>query len=1721
MAFGTFMGLSHVRGFTVDVARDSSGAAQVGGQLARASSSPLVGTSADVAGSTQPTTSAATISGTSGDDTLTGTASADTIYGFGGNDTISGLEGNDRLDGGGGNDVLTGGVGADVLIGGTGTDKFIFQSGDGADTVNDLTPGETVEIRGYSSAQSITQVGASVVVVFSSGDQITFSNTTVATVQGALKFSGGGTGGPLNGTEFNDTLNGTANDDTINGLGGDDTISGLGGNDTIDGGYGGDAIDGGDGNDTLIGGHGMDRIVGGAGDDVIHSGDSDNDVIPEFIWDGAGNDTVYGEGGQDVIYGSQGNDYYDGGTGGALQLFEGDQVIYADASAGIIVDMRLTSGQVYSSGSGDPANIGVDTLVNIEAVSGSAFDDVMTAGDAGIAFGGGAGNDVLTGGAGRDSLNGGAGNDTLTGGAGNDQLFGGAGDDVVDGGDGVDTATYNDSSVGVTISLAVSGPQNAGDGTDTLTSIENLGGSAFNDTLIGNDVGNWLSGGAGNDTMRGGAGNDTLEDDQGNNVFDGGDGNDFIYSSYGYQDVIEFRAGDDQDRVYYIEATDEVRIYGYTSAQSITQVGSDVVVVLSDTDQITFRSTNVTTVQATLNFMGPSGTAGDDTLTGTSGPDTIHGLGGNDTITGDAGDDTLAGGAGADTLDGGDGNDVLFTAERSPDYATPYYPSAASPPLLDTGSEVDTVTGGTGNDVIFAGYGDNVDGGAGTDTLLVSFQGATSGVTFDASLATQTIGGGTITGIENVQWVQGSNHDDYIKVPGSATYTPYVSVFGMGGNDTIIGGADSYLLDGGDGDDHITAAAGAWTRVNGGSGNDTISASWIVNGGDGNDTITITPGAQSIVNGDAGDDTVTGSAEQDQIAGNSGADTIDGGAGNDFLYSADLAPDSGGLSNDAALEHDVLRGGEGDDFLWAGYGDDVDGGAGTDNLRLSLAGATSGVTLDTTALIGGQPVTIFGGTIQNIESVDYLKGSSFADTLTIAAQSKPIQVFAGEGDDQIIVKGTSTEVYGEGGNDIVTAAPGGVAAFWGGDGNDVLISGAGADGFVGNSGSDTIDYRNATAGVTVSLHLGTASDGDAISEVENVNGSAYADSLSGDNFANNLRGGGGNDSLTGGGGDDTLEGGAGTDTFNFAAGDGKDTITDLTAGEKVNITGYTSAQSITQQGANVVVVLSSTDQITFLNTDVATVQAALPFGVVSGPTEGDDTINGTSGADNLSGLGGNDKLYGQAGNDTLDGGAGNDLLDGGTGADTMKGGSGNDIYYVDSGSDIVTEALSAGTDEVRTTITYTLAANVENATAQGTAAINLTGNTLANVLKGNSAANTLNGGGGNDTLEGGGGNDTLSGGGGNDILRGGSGDDVLTGGTGADRFVFQAQPGNDRITDFQTGIDKIDLSAFGITMAQVKAVASGTNTILYIDTNKDGVSDFQITLVGVRPPASTDYIFTASQSTSSVATSPAGETTSVQAAETESVSPTNGRGGEEQLRTGSGSPSNAALIGAVAAAGLMSVPAAAQARLEEEFAARGVDLHEAGGSGQPRTTLSTEQNHALTGETQEPVQSDDAPALTTAPRSSAQDPWVSSHSAAGDSRVVEEVAELLAGTDVPGASAAQPLATAAALPMVSAEMLQAAMQSAAKAASTGVEGQPSHGLAQVLADALGGGGAGQLPDVDALLSALPSHAGAGGAIGEHLGSHAAPAAVVALTAFSPAHGDFAADLMHQDAAPSA
>jgi Ca2+-binding RTX toxin-like protein len=214
----------------------------------------------------------------------------------------------------------------------------------------------------------------------------------------------------------------------------------------------------------------------------------------------------------------------------------------------------------------------------------------------------------------------------------------------------------------------------------------------------------------------------------------------------------------------------------------------------------------------------------------------------------------------------------------------------------------------------------------------------------------------------------------------------------------------------------------------------------------------------------------------------------------------------------------------------------------------------------------------------------------------------------------------------------------------------------------------------------------------------------------------------------------------------------------------------------------------------------------------------------------------------------------------------LVGTTGNDVFTVSSSSTIV--AGLTGTDTVRSSASFVLSADVENLELTGTAAINGTGNLNGNLITGNAANNILQGMAGADEQRGEGGNDTLMGGGdadllygdaGTDRLNGGAGQDKLTGGEGADVFVFSsasdtARAKSDKVRDFQTGMDKIDLSAIDAdtSIAGDQAFVYGSSAAgaaslwmsrgyVYGDTNNDGTADLAIYVTGA--VAQTDFLF--------------------------------------------------------------------------------------------------------------------------------------------------------------------------------------------------------------------------------------------------------------------------------------
>jgi Ca2+-binding RTX toxin-like protein len=320
------------------------------------------------------------------------------------------------------------------------------------------------------------------------------------------------------------------------------------------------------------------------------------------------------------------------------------------------------------------------------ALNGDNNDNVLTGGNGNDTINGNGGNDTLNGNGGNDTLNGGAGNDKLNGGAGNDILDGGAGDDIMDGGADIDTATYIDATSGVTVSLALTTQQDTiGAGKDTLTNIENLTGSNFNDTLTGNAGDNVIMGLAGDDILIATAGTDTL--DGGTNTAVG-------------------------DTAHFRNATAGVTVSIIAAQQDLTTKG-----------------------------LGKVTLVGIENLTGSAFADQLKGDAGNNVLTGGAGNDILIATAGTDTLDGGIGTDNADFLNATSGVTVSIVPGqqdltasglglttlvsiesltgSAFNYTLTGDSGNNTLNGGNGNDILFGGAGNDVlNGGANTDVAF-------------------------------------------------------------------------------------------------------------------------------------------------------------------------------------------------------------------------------------------------------------------------------------------------------------------------------------------------------------------------------------------------------------------------------------------------------------------------------------------------------------------------------------------------------------------------------------------------------------------------------------------------------------------------------------------------------------------------------------------------------------------------------------------------------------------------------------------------------------------------------------------------------------------------------------------------------------------------------------------------------------------------------------------
>ncbi len=507
---------------------------------------------------------------------------------------------------------------------------------------------------------------------------------------------------------------------------------------------------------------------------------------------------------------------------------------------------------------------------------------------------------------------------------------------------------------------------------------------------------------------------------------------------------------------------------------------------------------------------------GDDTIHGYDGADQIFGdsgfgrgtAGGNDQLFGHGGNDTVYGSGGYDTLDGGSGVDRLFGG-----WGRDFIEGGDGNDQLFGDGDQDTLYGGDGddtldgghrNDTLFGGAGtDDLRGGSGPDLFIVlegefqdSIQGGSGDDTLDLSDITSAAGAVTID--------LGAGVIDGLGP--ATTITGTENIIGTQADDTITGTLSANYLFGAGGDDLISGASLLRNdTLNGGTGDDTVDFAYLAMGVRPNFNINVNINLDTALASFDDGGTITEILNFENAIGGDGDDTITGTAGANAL--------TGNAGDDRVL------GRAGDDRLFAGSGDDrAEGGGGADNV---LGGPGRD-----TLLGGGDDDTVGGG-----NKSDLLRGNAGRDLL-----------------------------LGSNGNDRLF---GGTAAdtLQGGNGRDTLNGSSGPDVIKGDGGNDLVSYDDSSAGVFVRLWAGDGTggdaDGDTLFDIENLEGSAFRDTLQGTNSANRLEGGDGDDILQAIDGDDILigergadllTGGDGDDTFLFFRGDGEDTIKDFAAG---------------------------------------------------------------------------------------------------------------------------------------------------------------------------------------------------------------------------------------------------------------------------------------------------------------------------------------------------------------------------------------------------------------------------------------------------------------------------------------------------------------------------------------------------------------------------------------------
>lgn len=946
--------------------------------------------------------------GSDGKDGLSGGFKDDHLYGGAGDDRLTGLAGNDYFEGGQGADHITGGAGDDTLWGGkdndeldggVGYDAYIWNKGDGFDTItvearegqNDkklgyikfdqqLTVGEktqvypddsrtfkggegeagivytfigSVDADGILTITKPGQDGGIRILGFRSGDfGIVIPQTPAPAptqIQGTVQSDNTASTQPDHGY----SLSTTAVGQEIFALEGNDRVSllhdnslawGGTGNDYVTGAEGEQVLHGEQGNDILLAGEDVDELYGGIGDDALQGGDGD-----DVLQGGDGNDFLDGGAGSDVIDGGAGNDFIVGGGSMVAAIFEGENDSPTPRAFGAQVNEGPTGFQNMSGW------IAIDS-------------------DGENAIKAGSGNDTVVGGDGVDSIDGGEDDDLLIGLSGADAILGGDGNDALYG----DLTEGDIEFIGQFTQGLFAFPQ--------FQRADYLDGGAGNDLLVGDGGDDELLGGDDDDIL---IGDNELLDEQwhGDDYIDGGAGNDKIYGGSGADtifggegdDRIEAGSGDlAEDGDDYLDGESGIDILIGAGGADMLFGGDGNDELYGDADDVApeLQGADYLDGEAGDDYLRAYG--GDDELFGGEGADELYGEDGNDYLDGESGDDTLFGGEGNDRLFGGDGADTLVGDEGND--------------ILDGGVGADVLAGGEGDDTYLIDALDTVLDADGINAL--SFTDATTA----ADVQVRSV---LDNGMTYLTFSVG-DHDILSQPLGQASAIRSFS-FSDGeviSYDELLGlaFAEDQSIAGNDGDDTIYGYAGN-DYIDGGLGNDTIY-------------------------GQRGNDKLLGGEGADHLHGGAGDDVLQGGAGSDTYHvrsgqGFDLIADVGNL-----LDHDVIEFGGGIESTEVSYEHTAYG-----DLNIWFDGGESILAVQ----------GYYNG--DKIESIRFEDGTTVASADLDAIDVLPIT--GTDGPDVLTGTDVGDTIEGRGGDDLID----------GRGGNDILSGGAGSDTYALDWGS--------------------------------------------------------------------------------------------------------------------------------------------------------------------------------------------------------------------------------------------------------------------------------------------------------------------------------------------------------------------------------------------------------------------------------------------------------------------------------------------------------------------------------------------------------------------------------------------------------------------------------------------------------------------------------------------